>query len=379
MSRKIDTSVERRMYAESMGRCMNPACKEDLFKINGDIMEKAHIVPYCDTKDNSFENLVILCPNCHTDFDKNSAFTIEEVKMWKQVRKEEFDKLFNKSYETFEDLKKDVASILMENQTIFGMYYEEGKKELWDIFEGKVLSNNQKLKNMLMHNCNLIQSHSQRSYSNLALVQQFILHIDEFKATRCKEEKVRHVLFPPEINSLFGVAPLDDRFMPSVDSIEALIIELKRKENFEEIVLGVERPYIQMKEEGHSTRVYLNDTPRLRQLYYDNKCFRKVNVRFDSLNFALKYIRSRNLDFNFIDNSNLREVIIKGVKLIFIYEYCLSKVELLQISPEKKCVILNLHNWNGVSCISNEAYSLAEEMDVKLLTMDEFYRYVNRI
>ena len=71
MSREpIKEDVKRRLYAESMGRCMNPACRAKLFKSRGDIIEKAHIVPYCKTVDNSFENLVLLCPNCHTDFDK---------------------------------------------------------------------------------------------------------------------------------------------------------------------------------------------------------------------------------------------------------------------------------------------------------------------
>ncbi|WP_458106366.1 HNH endonuclease signature motif containing protein [Bacillus sp. PK5-004] len=84
MSRKISTQVERRIYAESMGRCMNPECKVELFKDSGDIMEKAHIIPYCDTKDNSYENLIILCPNCHTNFDKNNAFSVDDVEKWKK-------------------------------------------------------------------------------------------------------------------------------------------------------------------------------------------------------------------------------------------------------------------------------------------------------
>ena len=101
MGRNINTNVERRIYAESMGRCMNPECKADLFKESGDIMEKAHIIPYCDTKDNSYENLIILCPNCHTNFDKNGAFSAEDVKRWKQMRKDEFERFFSKEYDTF--------------------------------------------------------------------------------------------------------------------------------------------------------------------------------------------------------------------------------------------------------------------------------------
>ena len=53
MGRNLSESVERKLYAESMGRCMNPNCKEELFKMNGDIIERAHIIPYAKTSDNS--------------------------------------------------------------------------------------------------------------------------------------------------------------------------------------------------------------------------------------------------------------------------------------------------------------------------------------
>ncbi|MEN0661335.1 HNH endonuclease signature motif containing protein [Caldifermentibacillus hisashii] len=380
MSRSISTDVERRLYAESMGRCMNPECKIELFKENGDIIEKAHIIPYSDTKDNSFENLIILCPNCHTNFDKNSAFSVDDVKKWKEIRKAELESFFSKKYDSFEDLKNAVVPLLLDNKSIFENYYHEDTKDLWDIFEGKILSNNRILRNILKQNLKLIQNHSYENYSNLAIVQKFLLHIDEFEATRVNEEKIRRVLFPEEINSLFGIEPLDGHFLPSVESIESLIEVLQNNGQFETIVLGVDRPYIQIKKKDCiSERIYLNDTPRLRQIYYDNNCFRKVNVRFESLNYALKVIKSRGLEFEFVDINNLKEVIVNGVKIVFVYEYCLSKVKLLQFSPEESCVILNLHNWNGESCISTEAYELAKEMKVKLLRMDEFYGFINSI
>lgn len=69
MSRKpIEENVKRRLFAESMGRCMNPNGRKEFFESCGDIIEKAHRDPYSDTEDNSFENLVLLCPNCHTNF-----------------------------------------------------------------------------------------------------------------------------------------------------------------------------------------------------------------------------------------------------------------------------------------------------------------------
>ncbi|MBO6302853.1 MAG: HNH endonuclease [Ruminiclostridium sp.] len=115
----INPNVQRRLYAESMGKCMNPNCLKDLFDSNGDIIEKAHIDPYCKTADNTFENLVVLCPNCHTNFDKNKAFTPEEVLHWKEIRKQDIKRFFSKHYSSFNELKKNVKPLLMANKTIY--------------------------------------------------------------------------------------------------------------------------------------------------------------------------------------------------------------------------------------------------------------------
>lgn len=379
MTRSINANVKRRIYAESMGRCMNPECKVELFKDDGDIMEKAHIIPYCDTKDNSFENLIILCPNCHTNFDKNNAFSADEVKRWKEMRKDEFERFFSKEYDNFEDLKNKVAPLLLQNKAIFENYYLKGEKKLWDKFEGKILSNNGIIRRILEENTKLIQDYKEQSLSNLAIVQNFLLHIDEFEATRLSEEKVRGVLFPVEINSLFGIEPLEGKFMPSVESVECLIEVLQNKGEFENVVLGEDKPYINIKKKSGVEKIYLNDTPKLRQMCFDNKCFRPTDVRFESLNYALKVIKSRGLKFDFLDIKNLKEIIVNGEKIVFIYKYCLSKTELLELCPEENCIILNLHNWNGESSISSEAYELAKEMKVTLLRMGEFYGYINRI
>lgn len=69
--KKIPIKVERSLYAESLGVCLNPECKEKIVNFDLDISEKAHIIEYCQSQDNSYENLIILCPNCHTRFDKN--------------------------------------------------------------------------------------------------------------------------------------------------------------------------------------------------------------------------------------------------------------------------------------------------------------------
>ncbi len=378
MARKaIPIDVERKLCAESMGRCMNPDCQAELFRKKGNVIEKAHITPYCKTADNDYENLVILCPTCHTDFDKNDAFDPEQVKQWKQMRRAELEKLFGKKYTTFEELQRQIVPILSENKSIYENYYLGDQKELWDAFEGKVLANNRKLKTLLENNLGLIQRHREKGYSNLELVQKLFLHIEEFEETRGNHERIRQVLFPVEINSMFGISPVNGHFLPMTEALEMLIKKLKVEDKFVTAVLGVQKPYIQIFENEQYVKVFLDDTPRLRQLYYNYDCFKSAVVRLDSLNFALNFMRSRRVGYTFAQEDNFREILINGTKMIFVYKYCLSEADLKQMLPDENTVIVNLHKWNGDSCISQKAHEFAGKINVTLLTTEDFYAYIN--
>lgn len=375
----ISENVKRRLYIESMGRCMNPDCQIDLFQNNGDVMEKAHIIPYCDTADNSFENLVILCPTCHEKYDKLGLFTPETIREWKRKRQEEIVKMFTEKFSSYDDLSKKVVPLLEENKTIYENYFLTDKKGLWDKFELKVLINNNKLKRLFENNLDLFQSHSEKNYSNREYVNKFIAHVNEFEGTRNDKEKMRQIIFPQEINSMFGIYPLKTFLFPSTESIECLIAKLEEQDKFVDIATGIEDPYIKYKNGNELSKIYLNDIPRLRQILNEYECFRKTEVRFESLNFALKYMKSRNVNYSFPTYNNLREITINGTTIIFVYKYCLSKMELLNLTPKEGSIIVNLHNWNGSCCISGEAHDAARSMNVELLTMDDFYGYINTI
>ena len=378
MSRiKIDKVVERKLYAESMGRCMNPECQVELFINDGDLIEKAHIEAYWDTKDNAFVNLVILCPNCHTNYDKNHLFTETQIREWKRIRQEESERFFSKRFSSFNELKKEVVPLLLENKSYFENYYLTGQKKLWDKFEGRILVNNHKLKNLFENNLGVFQRHSNASYSNQKCIQDFISHVNEFEATRLEEEKHRQVLFPEKINSMFGIEPIDDSLLPCTETLEMFIGKLILEGSFDHISIGNKNPYIQFNEEGVPTRVYLNDTPRLRQLYSDYKCPIMRKVRLESLNFALGRIKAKGLRYEFIQEDNLREILIKNQKVVFVYEYCLSKAALIELMPDENSIIVNLHNWNEVSCIAQDGYEQAALMNVTLMKMTEFYAFID--
>ena len=131
---------------------------------------------------------------------------------------------------------------------------------------------------------NLIQVNKGTDYeSNQDYVNRLLLHINEFEKTRDDEEKIRGALFPKEIYSIFGIEPIHNGIVTMTEALESLISKVDCKE----IVLGVAHPYIIIHFNNQDEGVYLDDSPRLMQLYYSYECFRKVGIRLESLNFAL--------------------------------------------------------------------------------------------
>lgn len=379
-SRKmIPSQVDRRLWAESAGKCMNPDCCADLFSGNGDIAERAHIIPYCESADNTFDNLVLICPNCHTNFDKNGSFTADEVREWKSSRRAEVNRLFGKAFSSFDELRQAVVPLLERNRSIYENYYLNGKRELWETFEREIIVNNRKLVTMFESNLKLFQKHRNDSFSNQAVVHEFIDHAKEFEATRDEGAKQRSVLFPEKINSIFGIRPVRDSIIPSVESLELLIKKLEDQGRFVDVSLGVDRPSLRMVEDGREAIVYLDDAPRIRQLYFDASCFKPANVRLGSLIFALKYINSHGVRVTRREKTNLREYIVGHKRVLFVYEYCLGYAELIKLAPAERTVVVNLHQWNGVQCISDEAKELANRMNVMLLDMNGFYPFIRSL
>ena len=188
----ISEQTKRKLWAESMGKCMNPRCQKELFPENWDLIEIAHIVPYADTQDNSFENLIILCPNCHTNFDKNHQYSKDEVKSWKEIRKQELDQLFLQEFQSFDQLEAKIKPLLITNKLIYEKYYLGEKKELWEKFEPQILINNHKIKWLLNKNMHLLQSNKEWE-SSQTIINELIQHIDEFEVTRGNKEKERAV------------------------------------------------------------------------------------------------------------------------------------------------------------------------------------------
>jgi hypothetical protein len=73
----IPMAVQRAVLVEAGHRCTIPTCRATTTEV-------AHIVPWAQSRDNSFENLIALCPNCHTRYDQKKEIDQRSMMMYKR-------------------------------------------------------------------------------------------------------------------------------------------------------------------------------------------------------------------------------------------------------------------------------------------------------
>lgn len=373
----ISEQTKRKLWAESMGKCMNPDCEQELFLEKWDIIELAHIVPYADTKDNSFENLIVLCPNCHTNFDKNHKYSKDQVKDWKQRRQEDRDEFFSQEFQSFDELEEKIKPLLIRNKIIYENYYLEEKKELWEKFEPQILINNHKIKLLLNKNMHLLQTNKEWE-SNQTIINELIQHIDEFEVTRGNKEKERAVLFPEKVNSIFWVAPIKEQeiMLQSLASLECFIQKLKQNGSLIDVDLISQDPKITYTKNKTTIVLYLRDTPKLRQEYYNYQCLRKAWVRIKSFLFFLQYMKNNNIEFWRQDKTQLSVIQVNSRSLIFLSKYLLSRADIIALYPKAQTIIVNIDTWNT---ISKEAYEFAKKIGIDLRNQEDFFTKIHTI
>ena len=367
-----------RLWAASFGYCANPNCSVELFKDGTKNAELAHIVPYAQTKDNSFENLVAVCLRCHKSAD-SSGNQIEILRMWKTNHSEIIRRIMATKYESFEAMSKVVRPILERNKFLYENYYENADTSgHWELFEPEILANNEKLLHIFEANMNLFQGTEDREGSNHRAALTLIGHIREFKETRGGEIP-REVLFPEAINSMLGVSPIKKHYVQNVSALQNFVKLLKQENRFINLDFTATPPTLNYLENNNRVALRLDDGPKVQQIYWDTRSYipRKTELRLESLIFFLSWLGNNGLSFSFPDNTDLTRVKINGkngvINFKLVYEYCLSAADVHKLSPERGLHIVNLYNWNSNGCISSEARSLESVYMIKIFSLNQFY------
>ncbi len=96
----IPMAIKRKVLMEAGHRCAIPTCKQTP-------VELAHIEPWSKVKEHTFENLIALCPTCHTRFDRGDIDkkSIEQYKSNLNVINNKYGDFEKRILEVFSESK----------------------------------------------------------------------------------------------------------------------------------------------------------------------------------------------------------------------------------------------------------------------------------
>ena len=383
-SRTVKVNVERRLWADSAGYCMNPECLTELIPAPDSMIgDKSHISPFRIGGDQSYSNLLLLCRNCHKRMDdlqkKNPVKITRTFEKWKKERRERIKQTLGKRCSSFDKLKDAVVPLLMRNWDIFASYGPNqgtpGHYELWKKFEPELISNNSRLELILQANVHLFH------IANREIVNEFVAHSREFVLTRQESSSTRVNLFPTKLLSLFGIAESrEGRPVSNVSALQRFLSNLVESGRFEELVL-VPEPYVAFEQGGRTEYLFLDDLPNVNQVFWSGGYYRNrtTEMRLESLIFFLEWLTTNRITYVFPDPTKLTELILNGrfnVKLC--YEYSLSESDMHEFPVDPSVYVVNLHNWNGDSCITSAARDYASSFGMQLFAQREFFRFAHK-
>lgn len=141
--KKIPAATRLKLFSEAAGHCQNPDCLDALFPIElgGDkhIAEMAHVIPHGETgpryedrpegdfDPDAFDNLILLCPTCHTKIDKDpDGFPRVILLGWKQNHVANLAvKQGIRAYDDRGAVRAAVAGVMAENKAIWNKFAPE--------------------------------------------------------------------------------------------------------------------------------------------------------------------------------------------------------------------------------------------------------------
>ncbi|WP_285633761.1 HNH endonuclease signature motif containing protein [Actinoallomurus iriomotensis] len=187
------------LWSESGGHCQNPDCRADLygFAEQKHIGELAHIIPASMGGPRSAEepeltgrerarpeNVVVLCPTCHTVIDKvPEEYPADVLRGWKR-RSQKARALAHGTpmFSSRLEARKFVEELLGANRAVFDLYgplddvFDDTRAEQWRRHvENTIIPNNQTLLRVLQVNRELL------SRSEKATAQIFAVHAQELE------------------------------------------------------------------------------------------------------------------------------------------------------------------------------------------------------
>ena len=221
----ISERVKRQLWTSSAGVCQNPGCRKELFKSFADgaitsIEELAHVIAQTTngprghdqlplTERDEFENIMVLCPSCHSLIDKAPhQFPPATLLEWKNNHAAAVKRaLLTPVCKDRSELRRAVRVLLDRNRGIFETYgphstgaadpLTEAAKQWQRLILTDILPSNRKIVALLETNGQLLTKREQET------LRAFIVHAEAFEYNHVSGEKNPVApLFPKEMNNI---------------------------------------------------------------------------------------------------------------------------------------------------------------------------------
>ena len=377
MSRYVPEDVRRQLWAESIGRCMNPSCQTNLMPDGRSIADMAHIDAHASGGPNSFENLILLCGNCHKQVDATPPLAIHgELRAWKAQRKSQIEQQFAEKFSTFDELQESITPILQRNEQVFRSYGPDSDspdaRVLWLQFEGEIIANNRRMELMLVNNKSLLHKENQE------IVDEFLAHTREFIVTRQDYAGIRINLFPDELLSIFGLKEIETSLIPKVSALQNFIGHLLDKGQFRGLEL-VRKQVVEYEEDGQIITMNLKNRPMVQQIFRNGKFFwpSATELRLRDLVFFVEWLSANKIEWKFDGICNLTELTVGGYQVKILYKYQASLADIQTIPAKQGLLIVNLHDWNR-GPFTPDAIKYANDVGMRVFNQKKFFSFAHR-
>lgn len=226
--KKIPQPTKLRLFADSQGHCQNPDCLTPLYpkEMGGDkhIAEMAHVIPHGekgprheerpdeDYNPDAFENLILLCPTCHTIIDKDPAsFPRTTLIEWKEQHQMRLAaSLGVKAFETRPEVRAMIISAMDENKAIWrefapvdGAGFEfnpeaEAAKHWVHRMRSVILPNHYRIQSIIELNLHLATDYERATFA------EYKEHVRGLTERHVCEVAGAAIRFPAEMETIFA-------------------------------------------------------------------------------------------------------------------------------------------------------------------------------
>jgi len=164
---------------------------------------------WTDEERSKYENLVLLCPNCHTTIDKaEETFPESLILEWKRDHKRRLAVLFGiRKFSSRNEVRQAIEPLFLENKYVFENYGPNSDERFnpesslpaqWrrKILE-VIIPNNRKILGFIDVNRNFLQG------EEALVLEAFRQHIDDFEAKHLGGSEYAGSQYPFQISKIF--------------------------------------------------------------------------------------------------------------------------------------------------------------------------------